>query len=136
MRKLLHSEKLRFLLIGGYNTVFLYVLFTASYLALGEQHYLLAYVLSYVVALVSGYILQRIIVFRVKGNVLIDFFRYSLVQLTAFLVNLALLPLLVEFFHLNPLVAQGIIIVITVVGSYFAHRYFSFRRKILKSSQP
>ncbi len=130
-RKLMGREQVRFLLIGGLNTLVSYSLFVAFYLLLGKDWYLLAYVLSYAIALVSGFALQRKFVFRVSDHLLLDFFRYTLVQLGAFGANLLLLPALVELAGVNPLIAQAIVIILTVVGSYFAHRYFSFRRKSL-----
>ncbi len=126
---LLANEKVRFLIIGGVNTVVGYLLFAFFYWILGHEQYLLAYIVSYVFALFSGFALQRVIVFKVKGQLLLDFFRYTIVQLGSFGVNLVLLPLLVEVFLVTPLLAQAIALFITVVGSYFAHRYFSFHRK-------
>lgn len=128
-KRLLQDKRLRFLAIGGFNTVVGYSLFALFYMLLGHGYYLLAYVLSYLVALVSGFTLQRTIVFKAKGHLLLDFLRYTLVQLGAFGANLVLLPLLVEGAHLHPLLAQAIALVVTVVASYFAHRYFSFHRK-------
>lgn len=129
LKKLLGSERIRFLMVGGINTVVGYLLFVLFYQLLGPEFYLPAYVTSYAVALLSGYTLQRLFVFKAKGQVVLDFLRYTAVQLVTFTVNLLLLPLFVEFFRMDPLIAQAIILFITVVGSYFAHRYFTFRRK-------
>lgn len=129
LKKLLANEKIRFLMVGATNTVVGYLLFVFFYWILGTELYLAAYVASYAVALFSGYTLQRILVFRAKGQIVLDFLRYSTVQLGAFTVNLLLLPLFVEVFKIEALIAQAIILFITVVGSYFAHRYFSFHRK-------
>lgn len=131
LKSLLGNEKVRFLMVGGVNTVVGYLLFVLFYWLLGTDFYLAAYVASYAVALFSGYAFQRLLVFRVKGQILLDFLRYTTVQLGAFTANILLLPLFVEIFKLDPLLAQAIILFITVVGSYFAHRYFSFRRKAI-----
>jgi putative flippase GtrA len=138
LKKLLDNEKIRFLAIGGINTVVGYLLFALFYWLLGTELYLAAYIASYVVALFSGYTLQRLVVFRVKGHLVLDFLRYTTVQLGAFVVNIILLPLFVEVFKIDPLISQAIILFITVVSSYFAHRYFSFRRKevILEEETP
>lgn len=129
LNKLLNNEKATFVFVGGLNTVICYLLFVLFYKLWGPDAYLQAYVTSYAISLVVGYTLQRILVFKVKGHILLDFVRYTLVQLVSFAVNLILLPLSVETFSLNPLLAQALILVVTVIGSYFAHRYFSFRRR-------
>ena len=128
LRRLLASQKLRFLAVGATNTAIAYGLYTLGVLLLGGDNYLLAYVLSYAISLVIGFTLQKIVVFRVRGHLLKDFLRYSSVQLGAFFVNLGLLPVLVELALFPPLIAQGVVLVITLAGSYFAHRFFSFRR--------
>lgn len=122
------SQKIRFLLVGALNTALGYGLFALALLLLGESLYIPAYVIAYALSILAGFTLQRTIVFRVRGDLWKDLLRYASVQLTSFLVNLVLLPLLVEVFGLSALIAQGIILVLTLVGTYFAHRHFSFRR--------
>lgn len=129
LEKIFKNEKVRFLFIGGINTLIAYGFYVAFFFLLGENLYVLAYVFAYIITLFIGFTLQRNFVFKVKGKFILDFSRYSLVQLASFLVNLGLLPLLVEIVKIQPLVAQAFVLVITVVGSYFAHRYFSFRRR-------
>jgi len=129
------SQKIRFLLIGATNTAIGYGIFALALIFLGEELYLPAYLISYALSILIGFTLQRTIVFRVKGEIWRDLLRYVSVQLISFLVNLTLLPLLVEVFSLPALLAQGCVLVITIVGSYFAHRYFSFRRKANRSDR-
>lgn len=129
LKRLLANEKVRFLLIGGINTAIGYALFVGFYKLMGSEFYLAAYIASYAVSLLIGYSLQRTLVFRVEGHRVRDLFRYSTVQLGIFVVNLLLLPLAVEVFLIEALLAQAAILILTVIGSYFAHRYFSFRRE-------
>lgn len=129
LESLLKNERVRFLLVGGVNTAIAYGLFILFYSFLGSEFYLLAYIISYVLSLLVGYLLQRKLVFKVKGHLILDFVRYSTVQFASFGINLLLLPLMVEILGFSAPLAQAIIAVITVVGSYFAHRAFSFHRK-------
>lgn len=124
------SQKMRFLLVGAVNTAIGYGIFALALMILGEALYLPAYLIAYTLSILIGFILQRNVVFRVKGEIWSDLLRYVSVQLSSFLVNLALLPLLVEVFEIPALIAQGCVLLVTLVGSYFAHRYFSFRRKV------
>lgn len=129
LKRLLANEKIRFLIVGATNTMICYALFVVFYSFMGSDFYLPAYISAYVISLFIGYSLQRTLVFKVKGRRILNFFRYSAVQLGAFAANLLLLPLGVEVFLIDPLLAQALILILTVVGSYFAHRYFSFRRE-------
>lgn len=126
MKQLLSDQRTRFLFVGGINTLVGYLLFVAAY-AILPGSYLTAFVISYAAALFSGFILQKILVFRVSGKLILDFLRYTSVQLVAFFLNLAILPLVVRLLG-NVLVSQAISLTITLILSYFAHRYFTFRR--------
>lgn len=129
MRRLLADQRVRYLLVGGYNTVFGYGLFTALYLWVGDwAPYLALAVVSNVAGVLNAFVSYRLLVFQVKGNVVRDLLRFSSVYLVAFVLNLVLLPVAVEVLGIPPLPAQGVVLVTTVVISYIGHKHFSFRR--------
>jgi putative flippase GtrA len=120
---------IRYLLVGGWNTVFGYGVFALLQLTLGDDvNYLFLLAIAQVLATLNAFVGYRLLVFKVTGNVLADLARFSLVYVGAFAVNLAALPLLVEVAGLPVLLAQAIVVVGTVLASFFAHRNFSFRR--------
>jgi putative flippase GtrA len=123
-------QGLRYLVIGGWNTFFGYATFAALQILLGDEiNYLILLTVATILAVLNAYVGYRLFVFRVKGRWLRDLGRFSLVYVVSFLVNLALLPLLVAVVGLPILVAQAILTASTVVMSFFAHRSFSFRRR-------
>lgn len=123
------AKGLRYLLVGAWNTLFGYGLFAALVLALGDTlSYLVLLVVSYVASVTQAFALYRILVFRVTGNLVVDYLRFWGVYVTAFLANLALLPLLVEGAGVPVLAAQAAVVGLTVALSYLAHERFSFRR--------
>jgi putative flippase GtrA len=130
--RLLGDERVRFVLVGGINTVVQFGLF-----ALFDQgdrsvvRYLASLYASYLVAIIIAFFLHRRFTFRAAGagNPIVDFFRFASVYVVSLIINTALLPLLVETFGLSPLVAQALVTVFTTLISYFGHKYFSFRRK-------
>ena len=129
--RLMRDQRIRFLLVGGTNTVVGYVVYSA--LTLWVFHdvpfgYLISLAISYAVAIVLAFVLYRRFVFKVTGNVVQDFLRFVTVYLLAIGVNTVLLPLFVEVLHVHPLLAQLIVLVITTLMSFFGHRTFSFRR--------
>lgn len=123
------EQGLRFLLVGAFNTGFGFVLFALLlHLAGHRVHYLVILVAATLVAVLVAFAGYRAFVFRVRGNILRDLGRFSLVYLAALAVNLVALPLLVEACGVPILVAQAIVVAGTVVASFLAHRSFSFRR--------
>lgn len=122
------NEKLRFLIVGAYNTTFGYVVFMIFYYILHEQiHYLAIALLSHMVAVTSAFVLHRKVVFRSQVGLLPSFLRFNLSTATALLFSLVGMFLLVDFLGVRPLYAQAFVTCVTVVISYVLHRYYTFR---------
>ncbi|WP_345186463.1 GtrA family protein [Microbacterium panaciterrae] len=130
--RILADQRVRFLAVGGVNTILGYVIYAvlAQWVFPGVPlGYLLALVISYAISISVAFVLYRRFVFEVKGNVLIDFVRFVSVYALSILANVVALPILVEGGKLNPLVAQVLVLVVTTVISFVGHKHFSFRRK-------
>ncbi|MCU1524519.1 MAG: polysaccharide biosynthesis protein GtrA [Microbacteriaceae bacterium] len=131
IRRLLGDERVRFLLVGGINTVVGYLLFAVFQLTLGHIiGYLGSLYLSYAIATLVAFYLHRRFTFRAAktGQLGIDFLRFQSVYVVSLAVNTILLPVLVEWGGWRPLVAQLVIVVVTTIISYVGHKWFSFRR--------
>ena len=122
------DQRVAFLIVGGINTVVGFACFASFLFLLGQHLYLVVLLCSHVVAVLIAFVLYRFVVFRVRGHVLADLWRFETVYLTALGVNLVLLPLLVEIVHLPVLVAQALIMIATSVLSWVGHKHYSFRR--------
>lgn len=131
--RLLEDERVRFVLIGGVNTVVGYGLFVAIQLTLARFiGYFGSLYASYAIATLLAFYLHRRFTFRASktGRVVVDFLRFQSVYVVSLIVNTAALPLLVEGLKLDPLLAQAIIVIFTTTISYVGHKWFSFRRSI------
>jgi putative flippase GtrA len=126
--RVVKDPRVAFLGVGAVNTVVGYLLFAGFLWLFGQSLYLLALACSYVVAVLIAFVLYRFLVFRVRGHVLADLWRFATVYLSSLAVNFVLLPLLVELAHLRVLVAQALIVMVTSVMSWVGHKNFSFRR--------
>lgn len=136
MSRLVGDERVRFVLVGGFNTVFGYALFAGFELLLGAYTgYLVSLYVSFAIATMVAFILHRHFTYRVTGtgNIAVDFLRFMGVYLISLLINTAALPLLVEVVGIPVLIAQALIVVITTLVSYFGHKLFSFRRAKVKT---
>ncbi|MCJ1710453.1 GtrA family protein [Clavibacter michiganensis subsp. phaseoli] len=136
LRVLLGDRRVRFLLVGGVNTVLAFALFAALEATAGRalDHAghpvtgsLVPLLGSYAVAIVVAFALYRRIVFRVHGHVLRDFGRFVSVYVVSITLNAVLLPVLVAL-GVPRLGAQALLVLLITVVSYVGHGRFSFRR--------
>ena len=121
-------QQFRFLLAGGYNTVFGYLVFSGLYLLIGRWiHYLIIAVLAHGIAVINAFLVHRHLVFRSSEPWLKSFLRFNVSQLTALGFGISCLYALVTFGRFQPLVAQAIVASVSVVLTYLLHSRFSFR---------
>lgn len=121
-------DKVRFVVVGGWNTVFGYLAFAGLYLLLGRR-YMIAAVLGHVLAVSQAFLAHRVLTFRSHGGPFGEFLRFNLAYSGSLALGLAGLPLLVEVFRVPPLVAQAAMIAVSTLGSYVIHRAFTFRNQ-------
>lgn len=127
--KYLSQEKIRFLLVGGFNTAFGYLLFASIQFTIGKSiTFFGSLYLSHAIGSSIAFVLYRRFVFPVQGQLLKDFLKFQSVYLVPLISNTFLLPAIILIFNLNAYVAQAISMVILTVVSYFGHKYFSFNR--------
>lgn len=120
----------RFLLVGGYNTVFGYILFSILYYMMEDSlHYSIILLISSFIGILNNFIVFKIFVFNTKGNwlkeCLFTYASYSFI----YPVNLLLLFVTTNFFHLSAYFGQGIATVTIPIITYFTLKKFAFKNK-------
>lgn len=127
------SRQVRYLLVGGVNTLIGYSLGVGLYLALSPTlHILLIGALSNVLAITVSFTTYKLFVFQTRGHWLQEYLRSYVVYSGMAIVGIILLWILVDGLHLPIWLAQGVAILITVVISYMGHARFTFRLPGLK----
>ena len=127
-------QLVRFAGVGVVNSLFGFGVFAGLQLTIGGRiHYLVILVISHVISVLEAYVLQRWLVFPVSGRWWRDLARFWSVYLVALAINLAALPLLVEVAHVSVLPAQAIVMLGVAMGTFVAHRSFTFRRPVSSS---
>jgi putative flippase GtrA len=109
-----------------------YLINLAVYEALRHAgvHYLVAATGSFLVAVTSNYIWNRIWTFREhRGHVAIQGMRFFVVSLVALGANLLVLYLLVAYGGLDKLAAQAIAIVVVTPLNFIGNKLWSFRHR-------
>jgi putative flippase GtrA len=132
LMRLVHDQRVAFLVVGGINTVVGFGIFVACSETVGhfvDRRFgtvagsLVTVRVSHVLAVLFAFVMHRRFVFRVRGHVLRDLVRFESVYLTTFGINAVALPVLVEL-GLHRIPAQTIIVPATMLLSYFGHRHF------------
>lgn len=144
-RDALLGEKPRFLVVGAVNTLLGYLLFLALLATLGawlqsladsassvttavaDHYYLVVQWVGWVVSVPLSATTMRHFVFRSKGRWLHQVGRAYLVYLPAQAISSMLLWLTVRVLGLTPQVGVVVVVAITTVLTYLAHKYFTFR---------
>jgi putative flippase GtrA len=123
-----HREKINYLLVGGWNTVFGYLNFLLLYAVLGTRvHYLVIFLISTVLSITNAYVGYKIFVFKTHGHYVREYARFYGVYGATTVLNFLLLPVGVEVLHLSPPIAQGGLILLTIGLGYLGHKHFSFQ---------
>jgi putative flippase GtrA len=141
-RKLPPAEVIRYLLVGVFNTLFAYLLYSGFvflYTRLLPHRYLpitvvLASASAKPIGITFAFLCYKHFVFRTHGNYLREWLRCFAVYGVGMLPELIALPVLTHLFlrfaltHAPaPYLAGAVITVFTATLSYFGHKKFSFR---------
>lgn len=131
--RLIKDQRIAFLLVGGLNTAIGTAWFIFFELLFGEDAgrfgYMISLLCAHVASVLTAFALNRYLVFRVRGHMWLDLFRFWLVNLTTLGINAVSLPAVVELTGMRPIYAQLMITACTAFISFFGHKYFSFHRK-------
>jgi putative flippase GtrA len=144
LRRVLPSgEVIRFLMVGGFNTVFSLALYSGFVLLFGHLFPHrgkpliadFAFVISTPVSITVAFLCYKHFVFRTHGNYLKEWLRCFAVYSVSFPMGLAILPTATHLFerlaltHSYAPFLAGLVNSILIAGySYFAHKKFSFKR--------
>jgi putative flippase GtrA len=124
-----HREKLLYLVVGGWNTLFQYVTFAMLYYLLSAHVFSSVILfLSYALSSINGFLGFRLVVFRSHGHPLVEYLRFQLVYVPLLVLGMVVLPLMLAYTSVNAYVVQALFAVFSVVVGYVGNKYFAFRK--------
>ena len=124
-----HREKLLYLVVGAWNTLFAYTSFAVLYYLLHDQLFSSwILLLSSVLSSINGFLGFRYVVFRSKGHPAVEYLKFQLVWIPLLAVNLVVLPWMLAHTALNAYVVQALFAVTFLVIGYLGNKYFTFHR--------
>lgn len=108
--KFINKEFIKFLIVGVINTFSSYVIYL---MFITFMTYNVSYTLSYFCGIVISYILNSVFVFKVNLT-LKNAFKFPLVYIVQYLLNIILLNVFVKYTIINEVFAPILIIIISV----------------------
>lgn len=128
VRRLFEKKPIRYLLAGGWNTVFGYAVGVGLYTVLSDRlHVTIIAAVANILAITMSFLTYKLFVFKTKGNWLLEYSRSYLVYGSMALLSIVLLWGLVDYLGINIWYAQALVILLTVGVSYLGHKFFTFR---------
>ncbi len=124
-----NETKVRFLITGVLNSLFGLIMFPFFFYLLEDYklHYLIILTISQFVCIIFAYLTNKFLVFKTKGNYIPEFLKFITFHISHFGINLIALPILVEFFGLQPVVAQVFFAIMVIISSYFWQSRITFK---------
>lgn len=122
------AVKVRFLIVGVWNTLFGLLVFSLADVTIGRvAGYLASVSVMFALAVPQAHLAQRVWVWRSHAPYLAELFRFSWVFVVAYVVNVVLLAFAVEVLDAPTLPSQIVISGLIAVSTYVIHRTWTFR---------
>ena len=122
LKKLIDNTFIRFLFVGGINTIFGYLLFCGMVALLKDPY--ISVVAATVIAVIFNFKTYGKLVFKSKDNSKI--FRFFAVYLSVMCLQMLLLKLLAQYGLKNPYIAGGLLMGPMALTSFLLMRKFVF----------
>lgn len=123
-------QKLKYLAIGAINTLFGYFTGVLLYNLLSQKldiFFIGAF--SNIICITFSFVSYKLFVFKTVGRWIAEYSKAYLVYGTMSIIGIGLLWFYVDVIMLDIWIAQGLVIVSTVLLSYIGHSRVTFRRK-------
>ena len=128
---MIDAQKLRYLAVGGVNTVLGYAIVVVAYQLLASSlHIVVIGIIANIVTISFSFMTYKTLVFRTRGQWLKEYFKAYVVYGSVAIFGIFLLWLFVNELGFSIWVAQGLVILLTVTASYIGHARFTFRAKV------
>lgn len=123
------SQPLRFLIVGAWNFVFGYFAFAGLYWMMnGRWPDCFISTIAAILGITMSFLTHRFITYRSHGCWWREYLRFYVVYGGQSILNIFLIWILVTQLKLNAYIVQLSISVALTVVSYWAHKYYSFKR--------
>ncbi len=127
---MLSSAKTRYLLIGGINTLFGYLVGIYTYKLLNDKFGILwVGLIANIIAISFSFVSYKLWVFKTRGRWLTEYLKSYIVYGSSALMATSLLWIFIDRIRLSIWLAQALALVGAIVLSYIGHTRITFYRK-------
>ena len=122
------SDKIRFLIIGGFNAGVSFLIFSLFCFLLGESQYQASLALAWILSSIVSFVMQKYFVFNVKGNFIRQYCKCCTTWVFSYVINAVLLEIFVQNLRYNVYFSQIFATLACAVFTYILFKTFAFRR--------
>ena len=121
-------DKIRFLLVGGVNASFSYIVFAIAVFLIGQEYYQICVALQWIISSVFSFVNQKLFVFCTKGHWISEYLKCCTTWIISYLCNALILEFIIRFITKNVYVGQLFSILMASVVTYILFKHFAFKR--------
>jgi len=129
---LLKDQRIRFLIVGIINTAVGYGCFAVGIFV--GLHYFIAHIIATVIGVTCSYFLNKYFTFKQYEKSWHEVVRFISVYCVSFVLGSVILYCLIDLLKIRPYIAGGVKLILTIILSWFGHKYFSFRKSRQEST--
>ena len=127
IKRLLNRQEIRFIFVGGLNTLIGYGLY-ALFVYIGIN-YLVSNTIATIIGVIHSFIWNKYFTFKSNKKIKDEVFKFICVYLISYTIGMITLYIIKDVFNISPYIAGLINLVITTLISFFGHKYISFNSK-------
>jgi putative flippase GtrA len=132
-----HRERILYLVVGAWNVLFQYVVFSLLWHFLNDGlHPDVILLLATLIGSINGFLGFRYIVFAPTGHPFREYLKFQVVYAPILLVNMVILPLMLNHTRLSAYAIQAIWGLAAIVLAYLGNKYFTFRPSTGSAAPP
>lgn len=115
------------ILIGGSNPVISFILYVSFIQLLGEEKYQLSLLASWCFSSFIAFTLQKMAVFKTKGNWLKEYKRFLQTWSIGYCINAVTLAIAMHWLSWHVIISQFLALFLTTATTFLLFKYFTFR---------
>ena len=121
------DDKIRFLLVGGFNFCASYLIYVGFCFLLGEAKYQLSLILAWVISSFISFTTQKFLVFKGGNKWFNEYCKCCTTWVCSYFINAILLEVLVKYVHINIFLSQLIATFFAAISTYILFKKFAFK---------
>ena len=121
------DDKIRYILVGGFNFCVSYLIYVLFCRILGVEYYQYALALSWILSSIVSFTTQKCLVFKGGKKLIKEYLKCCSTWAVSYFVNAVLLEILVKQFVLNVYLSQFIATTTVAIITYILFKKFAFK---------